>query len=109
MYVRNACDLPEIEELDKPDADVLKLGNRLKLAGQEYESLNEILARYVGPITDLCQDLMNHPKYYVPEAAGAGDGAAAAGEDVVVKRVKLHLLARKKAEPRQNPYVVFYK
>ncbi len=80
---------------------VLNLGAKLVIDSEEYESLDEIIARFVNPISDLCQELMRHAKFFTPSGADA--------DMEIVPVVKRHLLELKKAEPKSRPYVLFYK
>ena len=90
----------EIEEVGKPANKILQLGNTLQIGDEAYESLDEVMARFVNPISDMCQELIRHSKYFTPPEGEADMN--------VVNIVKRHLLEQKKADARQRPYVIFY-
>lgn len=51
----------DIEERDK--ATDRRLGAKLMLKGEIYEDLDEILARFIGPMNDLVDDVTQHAKF----------------------------------------------
>eukprot|EP00163_Fabomonas_tropica_P004195 TRINITY_DN13708_c0_g1_i2.p1 TRINITY_DN13708_c0_g1~~TRINITY_DN13708_c0_g1_i2.p1 ORF type:complete len:1288 (+),score=417.73 TRINITY_DN13708_c0_g1_i2:86-3865(+) len=79
-----------IEEDNKPTNNIAGLGATLKLAGEEYEDLDEILTRYVEACTELVRELTQQ-KYYRNEA---------------LDDVKEMLVAEKRATPNRIPYFV---
>ncbi|EDV22209.1 uncharacterized protein TRIADDRAFT_59208 [Trichoplax adhaerens] len=67
------------------------LGHSLRIGNEEYEDLDEILARYVQPMAALTRDIINHRYYYV-----AGDTEK--------KELEKLLLSEKKKQPSRIPY-----
>jgi hypothetical protein len=51
----------EIIELDKPPE--LDLGRKLRRKNQEYEDIEEILARFFTPFNDFINEVITHRKY----------------------------------------------
>ncbi|KAJ1367194.1 hypothetical protein KIN20_028058 [Parelaphostrongylus tenuis] len=52
----------DVEEHDKDDPT--ELGRRLTVMGEEFDDLDEAIARFLYPMADLCRDVMSH-KYYM--------------------------------------------
>lgn len=61
MYRDDQVKIIEVNEEDK-DTDA-SVGNILKVKGEEYGSIDELLGRYVAPMNDLVDELTNHRKF----------------------------------------------
>ena len=76
----------EVSEDDKEnDASI---GKKLKIKDQEYGSIDELLARYIGPMNDFVEELVNHRKF----------------SDLAEDQLDEKLMAEKKANPASIPY-----
>ena len=76
----------EVSEDDKEnDASI---GKKLKIKDQEYGSIDELLARYIGPMNDYVEELINHRKF----------------RDLTEDELDEKLVAEKKANPASIPY-----
>jgi transcription elongation factor SPT6 len=61
MYREGQIKIIEVNEEDK-DTDA-SIGNVLKVKGEEYGSVDELLGRHVAPMNDLVDELTNHRKF----------------------------------------------
>jgi transcription elongation factor SPT6 len=61
MYRDGHVKIIEVNEEDK-DTDA-SIGNVLKVKGESYGSIDELLGRFVAPMNDLVEELVNHRKF----------------------------------------------
>ncbi|VDO79503.1 unnamed protein product [Heligmosomoides polygyrus] len=52
----------DVEEHDKDDPK--ELGRRLTILGEDFDDLDEAIARFLYPMADLCRDVMGHKRLY---------------------------------------------
>lgn len=79
-----------IEVLEEDKETDASIGNILKVKGEKYESIDELLGRYIAPMNDFVEELVNHRKFMdFPE-------------DEVDEKLK----AMKKEQPRSIPYAL---
>jgi transcription elongation factor SPT6 len=76
-----------IEEDKETDASI---GNILKIKGESYGSIDELLGRYIAPMNDFVGEVSNHRKFI----------------DLPEDEVDDKLKATKKAEPKSIPYAL---
>lgn len=55
-----------VDIIEEKKINSFSLGKRLIIDGEEYEDLDEILARYISPMVGYCREVYSH-KYYRPE------------------------------------------
>ncbi|KIH61794.1 S1 RNA binding domain protein [Ancylostoma duodenale] len=82
----------DVEEHDKDDPS--ELGRRLTILGEEFDDLDEAIARFLYPMADLCRDVMSH-KYYM-------DGTFSEERDKVEQKLR----DEKRASPSRIPYTL---
>lgn len=82
----------DVEEHDKDDPK--ELGRRLTILGEDFDDLDEAIARFLYPMADLCRDVMGH-KYYL-------DGIFAEERD----KIEARLREEKRAAPSRIPYTL---
>ena len=61
MYSDGNIKIIEVTEEDK-DTDA-SIGNVLKIKGESYGSIDELHGRYIAPMNDLVEELVNHRKF----------------------------------------------
>eukprot|EP00127_Corallochytrium_limacisporum_P005033 Clim_evm29s197 gene=Clim_evmTU29s197 len=79
----------DIEE--SADRTAAKLGSRLRIGRESYDSLDELIGRYVMPVSSFMRDATDHPKFQDVDEEGA-------------KRFCADQVA---ANPERFPYVLF--
>ena len=52
----------EVKEHDKPSE--MQVGRRLEIDGEEYEDIDEILARFISPMNEFVENILMYDKYY---------------------------------------------
>ncbi|CAM9238997.1 unnamed protein product [Chrysoparadoxa australica] len=62
MWVEGDFKHLEVQEIDKPSNPRL-LGTKLRVKGEDYEDLDEILARWVAPCNDVVADMIDNSKF----------------------------------------------
>ncbi|KAK5973182.1 Transcription elongation factor spt6 [Trichostrongylus colubriformis] len=82
----------DVEEHDKDDPT--ELGRRLTILGEDFDDLDEAIARFLYPMADLCRDVMSY-KYFM-------DGVFSEERD----RIDARLRDEKRASPSRIPYVL---
>ncbi|KAK6047978.1 S1 RNA binding domain protein, partial [Cooperia oncophora] len=82
----------DVEEHDKEDPT--ELGRRLTILGEDFDDLDEAIARFLYPMADLCRDVMSY-KYFM-------DGVFSEERD----RIEARLRDEKRASPARIPYVL---
>lgn len=88
LYRDGHVKIVEVNEEDK-DTDA-SIGNVLKVKGEAYGSIDELLGRFIAPMNDLVEELVNHRKFVeLPE-------------DELDEKLK----AQKKTNPNSIPYNV---
>jgi transcription elongation factor SPT6 len=88
MYRDGYIKVVEVTEEGK-DTDA-SIGNILKVKGETYGSIDELLGRFIAPMNDLVEELVNHRKF------------VEFSEDELDEKLK----AQKKASPSSIPYNV---
>ena len=61
MYKDGSIKIIEVTEEEK-DTDA-SIGNILKIKGESYGSIDELYGRYIAPMNDLVEELVNHRKF----------------------------------------------
>mmetsp|Transcript_41845 Transcript_41845/g.47684 ORF Transcript_41845/g.47684 Transcript_41845/m.47684 type:complete len:1947 (-) Transcript_41845:342-6182(-) len=61
MYKDGSIKIIEVNEEEK-DTDA-SIGNILKIKGESYGSIDELYGRYIAPMNDLVEELVNHRKF----------------------------------------------
>ena len=61
MYSEGNIKIIEVTEEDK-DTDA-SIGNVLKIKGESYGSIDELYGRYIAPMNDIVEELVNHRKF----------------------------------------------
>ncbi|KAK6029056.1 S1 RNA binding domain protein [Ostertagia ostertagi] len=82
----------DVEEHDKEDPT--ELGRRLTILGEDFDDLDEAIARFLYPMADLCRDVMSH-KYFM-------EGVFSEERD----RIDARLREEKRASPARIPYTL---
>ncbi|VDO47844.1 unnamed protein product [Haemonchus placei] len=82
----------DVEEHDKEDPT--ELGRRLTILGEDFDDLDEAIARFLYPMADLCRDVMSH-KYFM-------EGVFSEERD----RIDARLRDEKRASPSRIPYTL---
>lgn len=88
MYRDGHIKIVEVTEEDK-DTDA-SIGNVLKVKGETYGSIDELLGRFIAPMNDLVEELVNHRKFIELH------------EDELDEKI----IAQKKTNPNSIPYNV---
>jgi transcription elongation factor SPT6 len=88
MYRDGQIKIIEVTEEDK-DTDA-SIGSILKVKGETYGSIDELLGRFIAPMNDLVEELANHRKFV----------------DLPEDEVDEKLRAQKTANPNSIPYNV---
>lgn len=86
LYREDHVKIIEVKEEDK-DTDA-SIGNVLKVKNESYGSIDEILGRYIAPMNDLVEELINHRKFL----------------DLAEDEIDDKLKDQKKATPMSIPY-----
>jgi transcription elongation factor SPT6 len=61
LYRPDHTKIIEVKEEDK--SNDASIGNKLKIKGETYESIDEMLGRYIAPMNDYVEELINHRKF----------------------------------------------
>ena len=76
-----------IEEDKETEASI---GNKLIVKGEVYESIDELLGRFIEPMNEFVDEITNHRKFM----------------DLPEDEVDDHLVAQKKVNPKSIPYAI---
>jgi transcription elongation factor SPT6 len=88
MYRDGQIKIIEVTEEDK-DTDA-SIGNVLKIKGESYGSIDELLGRYIAPMNDLVEEVANHRKFV----------------DLPEDELDEKLRAQKSSNPNSIPYSI---
>jgi hypothetical protein len=103
-----------VDILEEKKQNSFSIGKRLIIDGEDYEDLDEILARYISPMANCAREIVNHKNYKELEIINAYNMQTPADEDeqnnnnqLVAKndRVEVFLLDERSKNPSKIPYM----
>lgn len=77
-----------VEVIEEDKETEASIGNTLKVKSQSYGSIDELLGRYIAPMNDFVEELVNHRKFL----------------DIPEDELDAKLVAEKKENPKSIPY-----
>ncbi|RNA09222.1 transcription elongation factor SPT6, partial [Brachionus plicatilis] len=87
-----------VDILEEKKANSFSLGKKLVIQGDDYEDLDEILARFINPMVQLVRDIMSNKYFKNLNELDIKD-------EIKVELVERYLLDERQKQPNKIPYV----
>ena len=87
-----------VDVLEEKKANSFSLGKKLVIEGEDYEDLDEILARFISPMVALVREVMSNKYFKTLEELEMN-------EDIKIELVERYLLDERQKQPNKIPYV----
>jgi len=111
--INNNC-YQHVDVLEEKKQNSFSIGKRLIIEGEDFEDLDEILARYISPMANCVREIMNHKNYKEVEIINAygsngelNDFEKSNAANLVAKndQIELYLLDERAKSPSKIPYL----
>lgn len=104
-----------VDILEEKKVNAFSLGKRLIIDGEDYEDLDEIIARYISPMASNVKEILSHKNFcdlrqldpnYTPNVKPSNDPSSMKPSQQEIDLVEKHFREEKMKNPSRIPYAM---